>query len=58
MIKPTIETIAGLYSTALQQRESADLAVHRVLESAARHGYTEDQVSEQAARAALHPEAR
>ena len=41
---PTLETIAALYAAAKQRTEEPNIALERVRESMARHGYTEEQI--------------
>lgn len=53
-MKPTLETLAGLYAAALEQREGADLALQHVRESAVKHGYTEEQIKAETEKERAH----
>ncbi len=49
-MKPSLETLAGLYAAALEQQERTDRSIKRIRDCITRHDYTFDQVAEEIAR--------
>jgi hypothetical protein len=47
-MKPSLETIAGLYRAAHEMQQNADRVKAQIVDSAIRHGFTERQVAEAA----------
>ncbi len=49
-MKPSLETLAGLYAAALKQKADEGRGRERIRECITRHGYTEKEVFEEASR--------
>ncbi len=52
-MKPSLETLAGLYAATMKQKEDSDRAIQRIKESITRHGYTEKEVLKESSRLAM-----
>lgn len=44
-MKPSLETVAGLYKAACEMQKDAELAMDNILKCAAIHGYSETDLA-------------